>query len=192
MSTEKPKSFRKRATLVTTDSAKSSILPSFCEPGPSTWHAKGKVYHPWTKRLNQCLVTIFVLTLVITRYISTLDHLTKRNIKNKAVGVLNVAEKWGFFGSKPFETNYIDDYPELKLLEDNFHVIQKELAHLMETRKRDITDMQKMDPPIYKEPMMWKTLWLKIGWPIEENRHLAPQTVALLEQIPNMYSTLLF
>ncbi|KAL7559586.1 hypothetical protein ACA910_006991 [Epithemia clementina (nom. ined.)] len=107
---------------------------------------------------------------------------------------------------------YLKQYPELALLEENWKTIQQEWFQIIKpnhdhdeesaAKFNNTHNISQVIPPAllripsaakvagFKKKAFqysntkWRSLGLKLGIIIEENRYLAPQTVHLIEQIP--------
>ena len=102
------------------------------------------------------------------------------------------AEKSGAVKLFPaYKTEYYDEFPEFKLLEDNYEVIRKEAAELLSVgdhipRLKDLVQKERAESKVYR--VDWKVFWFKMGPWIKPNCERAPKTAALIKQIPNLYN----
>ena len=77
-----------------------------------------------------------------------------------------------------FWTDYHEDYPELRLLEDEYKVIREECEHLLEIKDR-LIPMEALGGDLTESPLHsahWKTFVFKSGEFVEQNCALAPKT----------------
>jgi len=95
--------------------------------------------------MTTLIVTLLVLVaigFVSWRAIQGLDGEQKRAIKDRAVGVFDWAEARGYFRRAPaFESDYHAEYPELRLLENDYATVRKECQELLGMKER-ITDVE--------------------------------------------------
>ena len=84
----------------------------------------------------------------------------------------------------PYIRDYHREYPELKVLEDNHAVVQRECLELLNMKDR-LTDVRALGAG-YTEggihTAKWKAFMFKSGDFLEENCKLAPQTAELIRQ----------
>lgn len=139
-------------------------------------------------------LTVLVLLAVgvgVWRYVSQLSGDQKIEIKNAINNVFIRAEARGLFPKAPaFERHYHDDYPGLRLLEENHKVIRDECVSLLGIKDK-MTDMEAMGGGYTVggiHTAKWKTFMFKSGSFVEENCRLAPKTTAILRKIPNIYT----
>lgn len=106
-------------------------------------------------------------------------------------GVFAAAERRGWIERNPgFRTDYLDDYPELAILERNVETVRSECLALLQAKER-LVDVQALGGA-YTEggihTIAWKSFMFKSGEFIEENCALAPRTAELLRRIPRVYT----
>ena len=137
------------------------------------------------------LAGVAVLGALLWRYVQSLDSDRKLAIKDAINGVLVSAEARGLFPAAPaFERDYLNDYPQFKILEDNYPVIREECARLLALKEK-MTDMEMLGGDYTAggiHTVQWKTFLFKSGKFIEDNCRLAPRTAELLRRIPNLYT----
>jgi beta-hydroxylase len=125
------------------------------------------------------------------RYVQSLDGDQKMAIKDAINGVFVRAEARGVFPPAPaYELDYLDDYPDFKILEDAYPVIRAEAEQLLGLKEK-MTDMEALGGGYTSggiHTVQWKTFMFKSGEFIEENCRLAPRTAGLLRRIPNLYT----
>jgi aspartyl/asparaginyl beta-hydroxylase (cupin superfamily) len=127
----------------------------------------------------------------IWRYIQQLDGEQKRAIKDRMVGIFDWAENKGYFPRAPaYVTDFHADYPEIKLLEDNYATVRKECEQLLGMKER-IADVAALsggytDGGIHA--IEWKSFMFKSGAFLESNCRLAPETTKILRKIPDLYT----
>jgi aspartyl/asparaginyl beta-hydroxylase (cupin superfamily) len=137
------------------------------------------------------LVVLGAIGFVSWRAIQGLDGEQKRAIKDRAVGVFDWAEARGYFRrALAFESDYHAEYPELRLLENDYATVRKECQELLGMKER-ITDVEALgggytDGGIHA--IQWKSFMFKSGEFIESNCRMAPETTKILERIPNLYT----
>lgn len=81
----------------------------------------------------------------------------------------------------------IEDYPELKILQDNWKVIREEFEQLV--AKQSLPNLQDISSPqsVITSDDKWKTYILKVfGKMVDKNCEAMPKTAALLRQVPGM------
>ena len=136
------------------------------------------------------LAPIAVIT-VVWQVISRLDEERKRDLKDSVNRVFNWAERRGLYPRTPaFITDYHDDYPALKTLEENYDVIRGECLELLGI-KDQLTDIEALGGNYTTggiHSIRWKSFMFKSGSFIDENCRMAPKTAALLQQVPGLYT----
>lgn len=88
-------------------------------------------------------------------------------------------------------TDYENEYPEFRELEENHAIIKKECENLL-SMKEDINDVQGMagDNTVGGiHNIEWKSFMFKAGSFIEENCELCPETARMLKKIPGIRQT---
>ncbi len=141
--------------------------------------------------LGLVVVVLVALGVGTWRYVSSLTGEQKIAIKDAINNVFIRAEARGVFPKAPaFETRYHNDYPALRLLEENHKVIRDECVKLLGIKNK-LTDMEAMGGGYTVggiHTAQWKTFMFKSGSFIEENCRLAPKTSDLLRRIPDVYT----
>jgi aspartyl/asparaginyl beta-hydroxylase (cupin superfamily) len=110
-------------------------------------------------------------------------------IKDAAAELFISAERRGVFRKLPaFERN-LREYPELDVLRQNYPLIRAECEQLIQSQLR-IPGMEELTSYTSGgiHQIAWKSFMFKSGTFIEENCALAPQTAALLRDIPGVYT----
>jgi aspartyl/asparaginyl beta-hydroxylase (cupin superfamily) len=137
------------------------------------------------------LVGVAVLGALVWRYVQLLDSDRKLAIIDAINGVLMRAEVRGVFPAAPaYERCYLEDYPHLKIIEDNYPVIREECVKLLGLKEK-MTDMEMLGGSYTAggiHTAKWKTFMFKSGKFIEDNCLLAPRTADLLRHVPNLYT----
>ena len=137
------------------------------------------------------VVIVAAAGLLAWRKIGSLSSEQKMAIKDGINNVFVRAEARGTFRSAPaFETRYAKDYPQFRILEDNYKVIREECEKLLGIKDRMI-GMEELGGGYTAggvHTVQWKTFMFKSGEFIEENCRLAPRTAELLRRIPNVYT----
>ena len=117
----------------------------------------------------------------------------KRWLKNSTDGVFRWAERVRWIERLPaFSRDYARDYPQLRLLEENYPVIREECLALIARRDR-MTDMEALGGKYTKggvHAIEWKTFAFKLGSFVPENCVLCPGTAALLRATPGVYTAM--
>jgi aspartyl/asparaginyl beta-hydroxylase (cupin superfamily) len=112
-------------------------------------------------------------------------------IKNAAASIFVQAEARGAFRKLPaFDRDFLGEYPALRVLEDNYHIVREECLALLE-RRHDIPNVDALSATYTSagiHTVAWKSFMFKSGRFIDENCALAPKTAALLRRIPNVYT----
>jgi beta-hydroxylase len=101
------------------------------------------------------------------------------------------AEAKGYFPRAPaFMTDFHKDYPQFKLLEDNYETVRDECKKLLGV-KDQIADIEVLGGG-YTEggihSIKWKSFMFKSGDFLEENCKHAPKTTEILRQMPGIYT----
>jgi len=110
-------------------------------------------------------------------------------IKDQAAELFIGAERRGVFRKLPaFEQN-LSEYPELRVLSENYPTIRGECESLIRQQLR-IPGMEELTSYTSGgiHQIAWKSFMFKSGSFIDENCALAPKTAALLEKIPGLYT----
>ena len=95
-------------------------------------------------------------------------------------------KKFSRVGDRPIFDNQL--FPWIKHIENNTHIIQEELAAVLENREH-IPNFQDISPDqeVLTTDDRWKTFFFyAYGYQVEEGRIQCPKTDALLRQIPGM------
>ena len=137
------------------------------------------------------LVVLAVLGYLGWRKVQGLSGDQKMAIKNGINEVFVRAERRGLFEPAPaFEQDYLRDYPDFEILEDNYNLIRDECEGLLGIKDKMIP-MEALGGG-YTEggihSAKWKTFMFKSGDFVEANCRLAPRTAELLKRIPNVYT----
>ena len=113
----------------------------------------------------------------------------RKTLKGKINGLLKDLEANGYLKRTPaFIPNYQKDYPQFKVLEDNYETILKECTKLLEF-KDQITNLEELGGKKTKggiHAVKWKSFMLKSGGYIDKNCELCPDTTRLLKQVPRI------
>ncbi len=137
------------------------------------------------------LGVVVALFGVAVLYVRTLDAEQKKKIKDRMNDVFYWAEAKGQFPRAPaFMTDFHRDYPQFKLLEDNYEVVRDECEALLRI-KDEITDIEALGGDYTAggiHSIKWKTFMLKSGEFLEENCKLAPKTTEILRKMPGIYT----
>jgi len=137
------------------------------------------------------LLVVVGLGFLGWRKIASLDGDQKVAIKDGINNVFLRAEASGTIPAAPaFSQDYAKDYPGLSNLEQNFDVVRAECEALLGVKEK-LTDIEALGGG-YTEggihSAKWKSFMFKSGQFIDQNCQHAPQTTALLRQIPNLYT----
>ena len=152
-----------------------------------------KVLHRFAQRMARSWVLVLVILLLYTikRTIFPLSHEQIEFVDESVRSLWIRAEERGWYPKfPPYESeHYYDDFPHLSLLEENFPAIRAEAAQLLDSNVRlphlkDLYGRKRAGSKVYKTD--WMTYWFKMGRFLPENCARAPQTAALLEQIPDL------
>jgi ornithine lipid ester-linked acyl 2-hydroxylase len=110
-------------------------------------------------------------------------------IKDAAAELFISAERRGVFRKLPAFERDLGEYPELDVLRQNYPVIRAECEQLIQSQLR-IPGMEELTSYTSGgiHQIAWKSFMFKSGEFIEENCALAPQTAALLRNIPGVYT----
>jgi beta-hydroxylase len=110
-------------------------------------------------------------------------------IKDKAAELFIGAERRGVFRKLPAFERDLSEYPELAVLAENYPVIRAECEALIHGQVR-IPGMEELTSYTSGgiHQIAWKSFMFKSGAFIDENCALAPNTAALLRQIPGVYT----
>jgi aspartyl/asparaginyl beta-hydroxylase (cupin superfamily) len=110
-------------------------------------------------------------------------------IKDAAAELFISAERRGVFRKLPAFERDLGEYPELDVLRQNYPLIRAECEQLIQSQLR-IPGMEELTSYTSGgiHQIAWKSFMFKSGTFIEENCALAPQTAALLRDIPGVYT----
>lgn len=138
------------------------------------------------------VVTIGGLGFWLKRRVEALTSKQKKALVKKTVsGIFSWFEERGLLPYTPaFDRDYLRDYPELRILEENHAVIREECVELLRNKDR-LTDMKAMGGNYTQagiHTIQWKTFLFKSGDFVEANCRLAPRTAALVRRIPDAYT----
>jgi len=135
-----------------------------------------------------CILAAVVLAAFLGR---GLGEAVAVRAKNWVAAIFVRAEARGVFRKLPgFDRNFLQEYPALRVLEDNYQVVREECLTLLE-KSLELPRMDSLSPAYTSggiHTIAWKTFMFKSGRFIEENCALAPRTAALLRQIPDVYT----
>ena len=110
--------------------------------------------------------------------------------RNSATAIFARAEERGAFPKlSVFKEDFLDDYPALRVLEDNFQTVHDECQILLEKRN-DIPNIDTLSSYTSSgvHNIGWKTFMFKSGKFIEDNCSQAPKTAALLRKVPDIHT----
>lgn len=111
--------------------------------------------------------------------------------KQAAASIFVRAEARGAFRKLPaFDRDFLGEYPALRILEDNYHVIRDECLGLL-GKKFAIPNIDALSATYTSagiHTISWKSFMFKSGKFVNENCALAPRTAAILRQIPDVYT----
>jgi aspartyl/asparaginyl beta-hydroxylase (cupin superfamily) len=129
--------------------------------------------------------------LLVWLVLRTLGDKLKERVKSGANDFWAVVQRRGWLPKEPaFRRDYLDDYPKLKLLEDNHAQIRAECETLLKF-KDSLVDIEALGGTYTTggiHSASWKNFMFKSGEFLEENCRLAPRTTTLLRQIPGLYT----
>lgn len=115
--------------------------------------------------------------------------MAKSGILPRTNSVFRWMERRGIIQKTPnIIKDYHKDYPGLKILEDNHHIIRKECENIL-MKKEDITNVSQLLGDYTKggiHTIKWKSFMLKSGSFLEENCKHCPETRKLLAQVPKV------
>ncbi|MEQ6122445.1 aspartyl/asparaginyl beta-hydroxylase domain-containing protein [Reichenbachiella sp. MALMAid0571] len=115
--------------------------------------------------------------------------MTNRGIVYRVNSLFRKLEKIGVIRKTPnFVTDCYKDYPELKILEDNYPLIRKECENIL-TFKENITDVKNLMGNQTQggiHTIKWKSFMLKSGVFVKENCEVCPETTKILTQVPGI------
>jgi ornithine lipid ester-linked acyl 2-hydroxylase len=111
--------------------------------------------------------------------------------KEAAASIFVRAEARGAFRKLPaFDREFLGEYPALRTLEENYHVIRDECLGLL-GRKLAIPNIDALSATYTStgiHTIAWKSFMFKSGKFVNENCALAPKTAAILRRIPGVYT----
>jgi|ETNmetMinimDraft_26_1059896.scaffolds.fasta_scaffold43203_2 beta-hydroxylase len=123
--------------------------------------------------------------------VTNLDAKAKLRLKDAFTSVFDKAEDRGYLERPPaFIRDYHDEYPEMRILEENHKAIQEECLKLLEIED-ELVDMTKLGGALTAggvHDARWKIFMFKSGEFIDENCRMAPRTAELLKKIPACYN----
>jgi len=110
-------------------------------------------------------------------------------IKDWAANLFVGAEARGVFPKMAAFQRDLSDYPELKVLEENYPVIRAECEALL-ARRLALPGMDQLTDYTAGgiHQIAWKSFMFKSGGFLEDNCRLAPRTARLLRGIPGVYT----
>jgi aspartyl/asparaginyl beta-hydroxylase (cupin superfamily) len=113
----------------------------------------------------------------------------KRLFKKKVNSVFVWFEGKGLLArTQAFDRDYLEKYPALKLLEDDYESVREECLALIGAKQK-LTDISVMGGSYTKKGIhiiKWKSFLFKSGEFSESNCDLCPKTAAILRKIPDM------
>ncbi len=138
------------------------------------------------------LVVICAVIALLIRHFENMPSKKKKKLFTRTInGVYTWFEDHGLMRRNPaFIRDYHRDYPELKVLEDNFAVVAQECLSLLNIKER-LTDVRALGAGYTKGGIhlaKWKAFMFKSGDFIEANCDLAPKTAELIRRIPGAYT----
>ena len=110
--------------------------------------------------------------------------------RKAATSIFARAEARGAFPKlSVFEEDFLEEYPALRVLEDNFQTIHEECQMLL-NKRHDIPNIDSLSPYTSSgvHNIAWKSFMFKSGKFIEENCLQAPETAALLRRVPSIHT----
>ncbi len=126
-----------------------------------------------------------------------MDHAARKlrklpkKILNGVNSALSAAERRGVFPRiDDFCTDYYDDYPGLRELEQSFAVVREECQLLLRSNLR-IPDVETLAGAYTAggiHALRWKSIMLKADRYVDENCRLAPRTSALIRGVPSAFT----
>ena len=152
---------------------------------------------PWAlfhqMRPDRVVTAIIWLALAMLAALVALGFGLKKfsvRLKNAAASIFMRAEARGVFRKLPaFETDFLGEYPALRILQDNFVAVREECLALL-ARRGSIPNIDTISSQTSAgiHTIAWKTFMFKSGEFIAENCALAPRTAALLHRVPGVYT----
>jgi beta-hydroxylase len=131
------------------------------------------------------------ITYIACRRLRSLPPETQREVSRRVNHLFEVAERRGLIPrSAGFRRDYLQDYPELAILERHHEAIRRECVDLLEIKER-LTDVEALGGSYTAggiHAIRWKSFVLKSGRFIEENCARCPETARLLRGIPGVYT----
>ena len=144
--------------------------------------------------MHPILITLLILLAIIFLIawrIRTLPSEKKRALPQMVNRFFENAERVNIFPKNPtFWRDYHRDYPQLKLLEDNYEAVRAECLALLDDQEQ-LTDISALGGNYTAggiHTIKWKSFMFKSGEFIAENCALCPQTARVLGKIPGMYT----
>ena len=114
----------------------------------------------------------------------------KNAVKGAINRVFTACEDRGSLPRMPaFVTDYTE-YPELEALEEHYPLVRAECLALLD-RKDDLTDVKALGGNYTAggiHTIRWKSYMLKCGSFVRENCARCPETTALLERVPGLFT----
>ena len=124
---------------------------------------------------------------MVRTFTAKLSHFFTMKVANHLlIGLGNAMRPFSKISNDPILPNRQFDWANL--LEDNWQVIQEEVARLVNTDKElpNIQDIQPAEALLTKDNR-WKTFFLQgFGHKVEKNRALCPETAKVIDQIPGL------
>src|SRR5579863_4614648 len=135
-----------------------------------------------------CILAGAVMAVLLGRGLSAVAG---SRAKNWAASIFVRAEARGAFRRlSGFDRNFLQDYPALRVLEDNYQVVRDECLALL-AKRLELPRMHTLSTAYTSggiHTIAWKTFMFKSGKFLDGNCALAPRTAALLRQLPDVYT----
>jgi|GEM_PF-410041 beta-hydroxylase len=138
------------------------------------------------------LLAIGIAAVWLIRRFESMPSKKKKKLFTKTINeVYTWFEDHGLMRRNPaYIRDYHREYPELKVLEDNYADVRQECLELLNIKDR-LTDVRALGAG-YTEggihTAKWKAFMFKSGDFLEENCRLAPKTAALIRRVPGVYT----
>ncbi len=143
------------------------------------------------KRLALILALATIVAIFLKNKVQSMTDEEKSKLKDYVNLVFEWAERVGLIVHRPaFWRDYYAEYPQLKILEDNYDIIRRECLELIGMKDR-LVDVEALGGGYTKggiHAIQWKSFMFKSGDFIEANCARCPGTTALLRRIPGAYT----